>query len=659
MGFTKLEKSVLNVSALPDKVENQARQLKATFDQAGEDIKEAHNQLIDELDANTAAGNIGAVSAKTGAKTTVQAELDKLNDRIKVDFTELEIDIDDELDTESENAVKNKGIAKEVNAVKGDLYAVDRYNKPTITKGQVSPDGVKVIGNAFPNDWTKVSAVEYTASNGDILTASGSTESTSSYRLNYAVDGEVSTSSHWLSLTSSKVGEHNQWIKIKLNTPINIKKMATFISTASMTLTSAVIQGSNDDEKWYDLYTISSKQTSLTEITLDNNNYYQYYRIYFTGQITSANSGHFIVYEWQTVEYMTKEDQVIHNINLPLTSYEVGKIVNMEGNSYIGKVLLQGNGIVNSWEEVNQNEFISPDGDKLIFKSESTAIKTSTSSADKLYRMVDGNTPNGAGAQFAVTADGNSKATCYIEYSPVIPIGIKTISLFGNTVGDRISYIHLEASDDGDDWTLLHNITEDCSNGMTPININNHKIWQYYRFNIEVNVPSSGTGTFRLYEFQTLEYYQDGQQQTLFENPYLNINNLGVKQINGTIEAGQKYTLVYNGKSWDLLNNVVQGTYSGNSTSSDSAEQFINLGFTPRMVVVANNSYKYSMVAIRNVSFGTNGANQGSSSTGDLFYQSGLGNIRIKENGFVAVGGYASNRGFNYSGVIYNFYAMR
>lgn len=82
MGFTKLEKSVLNVSALPDRVENQAQQLKATFDQAGADIKEAHNQLIDELDANTAAGNIGAVSTKTGAKTTVQAELNTIGTKL-------------------------------------------------------------------------------------------------------------------------------------------------------------------------------------------------------------------------------------------------------------------------------------------------------------------------------------------------------------------------------------------------------------------------------------------------------------------------------------------------------------------------------------------------------------------------------------------------
>ena len=60
MAFTKLTKSVLNISALPDRVENQAQTLKATFDQAGVDIKEAHNALIDELEANSSASNIGA-----------------------------------------------------------------------------------------------------------------------------------------------------------------------------------------------------------------------------------------------------------------------------------------------------------------------------------------------------------------------------------------------------------------------------------------------------------------------------------------------------------------------------------------------------------------------------------------------------------------------
>ena len=46
MAFTRFTKSVLNVSALPDRVQNQAQTLKATFDQAGVDIKAALNALI-------------------------------------------------------------------------------------------------------------------------------------------------------------------------------------------------------------------------------------------------------------------------------------------------------------------------------------------------------------------------------------------------------------------------------------------------------------------------------------------------------------------------------------------------------------------------------------------------------------------------------------
>lgn len=74
MAFTKLTKSVLNISALPDRVENQSQVLKATFDQAGVDIKEAHNVLITELEADTSAESLGAKNPN-GEASTVQAEL--------------------------------------------------------------------------------------------------------------------------------------------------------------------------------------------------------------------------------------------------------------------------------------------------------------------------------------------------------------------------------------------------------------------------------------------------------------------------------------------------------------------------------------------------------------------------------------------------------
>ena len=80
---------MLNVSALPDRVQNQASALKATFDRAGVDIKEAHNALLDELEAGASASNLGATNS-LGEVSTVQAELNKLNDSIdgKVDKTD-------------------------------------------------------------------------------------------------------------------------------------------------------------------------------------------------------------------------------------------------------------------------------------------------------------------------------------------------------------------------------------------------------------------------------------------------------------------------------------------------------------------------------------------------------------------------------------------
>lgn len=74
MAFTKLTKSVLNISALPDRVENQAQTLKATFDQAGVDIKDAHNALIVELEADTSAESLGAKNPN-GEASTIQNEL--------------------------------------------------------------------------------------------------------------------------------------------------------------------------------------------------------------------------------------------------------------------------------------------------------------------------------------------------------------------------------------------------------------------------------------------------------------------------------------------------------------------------------------------------------------------------------------------------------
>ena len=89
MGFSRFNKNVLNVSALPDRVQNQAQTLKATFDQAGVDIKTALNALIAELETSTSAANIGA-DVQSVATKTVQAILTSFEEAIAERYTKTE-----------------------------------------------------------------------------------------------------------------------------------------------------------------------------------------------------------------------------------------------------------------------------------------------------------------------------------------------------------------------------------------------------------------------------------------------------------------------------------------------------------------------------------------------------------------------------------------
>lgn len=137
MAFTKLTKSVLNISALPDRVENQSQVLKATFDQAGVDIKEAHNVLITELEADTSAESLGAKNPN-GEASAVQVELNNL-------YTSMSSKIDKvegkQLSTEdftTEEKTKLAGIAEGANN-----YVLPEAS--TTTLGGIKVDGSTIV----------------------------------------------------------------------------------------------------------------------------------------------------------------------------------------------------------------------------------------------------------------------------------------------------------------------------------------------------------------------------------------------------------------------------------------------------------------------------------------------------------------------------------
>ena len=105
--FNKMTKNVLNISALENRPSISAEELKATFDRAGVDIKEAFNGLVEQLASKTAGEHIGA-DVESVATKTLQAVLTEFDEAIKDRYTKAEVDT--EVSQETNNLVKDFNI---------------------------------------------------------------------------------------------------------------------------------------------------------------------------------------------------------------------------------------------------------------------------------------------------------------------------------------------------------------------------------------------------------------------------------------------------------------------------------------------------------------------------------------------------------------------
>lgn len=153
--------------------------------------------------------------------------------------------------------------------------------------------------DAVPKTWTVVTeGTSYVSSNGTKLTASEchpySSSADTDYSVSYVCDGDVSK--RWQTSSTSAPC----WVQLEFPKPIKITKMKTYVDSF-YDIKSCVIQGSNDGVNWVDLYTLSSAQTALTEITLTITMEAKYYRIYATK--SSHNTTPWI-YEWQVSEWI-------------------------------------------------------------------------------------------------------------------------------------------------------------------------------------------------------------------------------------------------------------------------------------------------------------------------------------------------------------------
>ena len=155
MAFTRFNKNVLNVSALPDRVQNQAQILKATFDQAGVDTKTALNALIAELEADTSAESLGAKNSK-GEPSTIQAELTNL-------YTSITGKIDKE---EGKQLSTEDFTAKEKTKLENIEEGANKYVLPeasTTILGGIKVDGATIVVENGVAKAKGVDAADYTA----------------------------------------------------------------------------------------------------------------------------------------------------------------------------------------------------------------------------------------------------------------------------------------------------------------------------------------------------------------------------------------------------------------------------------------------------------------------------------------------------------------
>lgn len=89
--FNKMTKNVLNISALDNRPSISAEELKATFDRAGADIKDAFNGLVEQLASESAGEHIGA-NVESVATKTLQAVLTAFDEAIANRYTKTEVD---------------------------------------------------------------------------------------------------------------------------------------------------------------------------------------------------------------------------------------------------------------------------------------------------------------------------------------------------------------------------------------------------------------------------------------------------------------------------------------------------------------------------------------------------------------------------------------
>lgn len=218
----------------------------------------------------------------------------------------------------------------------------------------------------------------------------------------------------------------------------------------------------------------------------------------------------------------------------PIKNYDLGMRINIEGSRFYAPVdkTFTNDLFKQTWTV--SSDYLTATG------KDGTVIKCDTSSASPALAF-DGDT----------TTAWKSKTTQRVEtFAITFPeeIELSTLQIMVNDLASTQLKIYGGSSSSSN--TLLYSEYMTDIKSLTTITLSNTAKYKYYE--IEIGKTSKGYTAY-IYELRAKQWTKTVLYTESFTNSYININGLGKKLINGTIEYGKNYQLRYNGISFDIV----------------------------------------------------------------------------------------------------------
>ena len=403
---------------------------------------------------------------------------------------------------------------------------IDKYNLPTITQEVISG-----TNDIIPKEWETVT--EYLKyKNGDIILEGSSIYGTrpENYSADKAVDGDINT--YWQGLRN----EGTNILTIDFGVKYKITKMKTYISCYGSNFGTCYIEGSTDNDTWNELYSFTSKQTELTELVLNNVDYYRYYRIRHK---TSGTSNASYIYEWQVSEW-SKINNIL-NLNNDIENYETNQRALVSINSI--ENVVKGDIIPKEWVEIIEGTSYKNNNINLTASAYYINPNYTTTSTYSVMKACDGN----ENSNWRPHSNNSKGHWLMIEFPNKKKITKMYLANKQSNVTTYISATYsIQGSNNNIDWITLYENTERLIS--EEITLENTDYYKYYRYIILDADYGDDVG---LYELKVTEYIQQGLESQ--NDNYININNLGNKLINNFEGSTGLYELIYNGESFDYI----------------------------------------------------------------------------------------------------------